>query len=54
MLPIKISLSVFLVSTFCSFAFARPEKRATFHEDKVLSVFPENEDQLAALKVICI
>jgi len=50
MLPIKISLSVFLLTAFCGSAFARPEKRATFHEDKVLSVFPENEDQLAALK----
>ena len=52
--PVKMRL--LLISVFAAFAVfcgvdARPEKRETFHGDKVISVIPKDEKQLLVLQV---
>ena len=47
----RFCLSLLFLGAFCRPSSARPEKRATFDEEKVISVIPEDEKQLAALQV---
>ena len=47
----RFCLSLLFLGAFCRPSSARPEKRATFDGEKVISVIPEDEKQLAAMQV---
>ena len=44
-------ISLFVVLAAFSAIEARPEKRETFHSDKVISAIPKDEKQLLVLQV---
>jgi len=48
----RFCLSLLFLGAFCRPSSARPEKRATFDGEKVISVIPEDEKQLAAMQAL--
>ena len=54
MILLRFCLLAFLLGAVSRLSEARPEKRATFDGEKVLSAVPEDEAQLAALQVHCL